>query len=61
MLSLRKLFLSREIQYWCQFCNGVMVKNVWYCSEAEGLLWVISTWLRYLARAGIIVGSHNPL
>jgi hypothetical protein len=27
-----------EIQYWYQFCNGVMVKNVWYCSEAEGLL-----------------------
>jgi hypothetical protein len=38
MLSLRKLFLPREIQYWCQFCNGVMVKNVWYCSEAESLL-----------------------
>jgi hypothetical protein len=27
MLSLRKSFLSREIHYWCQFCNGVMVKK----------------------------------
>jgi hypothetical protein len=30
MLSLRKLFLPCEIHYWCQFCNGVMVKNLWY-------------------------------
>jgi hypothetical protein len=35
MLSLRKLFLPCEIQYWCQFCNGVMVKDLWYCSETE--------------------------
>jgi hypothetical protein len=41
--------------------NGVMTKNRWHRAETEGLLWVISTWLRYLARAGITVGSHNPL
>jgi hypothetical protein len=38
MLSLRKLFLPREIHYWCQFCNGVMVKNLWYHGETESLL-----------------------
>jgi hypothetical protein len=38
--SLISLIVLCEIQYWCQFCNGVMVKNVWYCSEAEGLLWM---------------------
>jgi hypothetical protein len=40
MLSLRKLFLPREIHYWCQFCNGVMVKNLWYHGETESLLWM---------------------
>ena len=40
MLSLCKSFLSREIHYWCQFCNGVMVKNLWYRGEAESLLWM---------------------
>jgi hypothetical protein len=38
MLSLRKLFLPREIHYRCQFCNGVMVKNLWYRGETESLL-----------------------
>jgi hypothetical protein len=38
MLSLRKLFLPHEIHYWCQFCNGVMVKNLWYRGETESLM-----------------------
>jgi hypothetical protein len=38
MLSLHELFLPREIHYWCQFCNGVMVKNLWYGGETESLL-----------------------
>jgi hypothetical protein len=38
ILSLRKLFLRREIHYWCQFCNSVMVKNLWYRGETESLL-----------------------
>jgi hypothetical protein len=33
MLSLRKFFLPREIHYWCQFCNGVMVKDLWYWAK----------------------------
>jgi hypothetical protein len=40
MLSLHELFLPREIHYWCQFCNGVVVKDLWYRSETEGLLWM---------------------
>jgi hypothetical protein len=40
MLSLHKLFLPREIHYWCQFCNGVMVKDLWYRGETESLLWM---------------------
>jgi hypothetical protein len=40
MLSLHQLFLPCEILYWCQFCNGVMVKNLWYCGETESLLWM---------------------
>jgi hypothetical protein len=38
MLSLHKLFLPREIHYWCQFRNGVIVKNLWYRDETESLL-----------------------
>jgi hypothetical protein len=40
MLSLHKLFLPREIHYGCQFCNGVVVKDLWYRGETEGLLWM---------------------
>jgi hypothetical protein len=40
MLSLHKLFLPREIHYWCQFCNGVMVNDLWCRSETESLLWM---------------------
>jgi hypothetical protein len=40
MLSLHKLFLPHEIHYWCQFCNGVMVKNLWYRGKTESLLWM---------------------
>jgi hypothetical protein len=40
MLSLYKLFLPCEIHYWCQFCNGVMVKDLWYHIETESPLWM---------------------
>jgi hypothetical protein len=30
MLSLHKLFLPREIHYWCQFGDGGMIKDLWY-------------------------------
>jgi hypothetical protein len=37
-LSLRKLFLPREIYYWCQFDNGVSINDLWYHGETEDLL-----------------------
>jgi hypothetical protein len=38
MLSLHELFLPCEIHYWCQFCNGVMVKDLRYRGESGSLL-----------------------
>jgi hypothetical protein len=65
MLSLRRLFLPREIQYWCQFCNGVMVKNVWYCSEAEGLLWMrtqdFAAWRLPVPRSLVMIHCETTL
>jgi hypothetical protein len=40
MLSLHKLFLPCEIHYWCQFGNGVMIKDLWCRNETEILLWM---------------------
>jgi hypothetical protein len=39
-LSWHNLFLLREIYYWCQFCNGVMVKDLWCRCETESPLWM---------------------
>jgi hypothetical protein len=39
-LSWHNLFLLREIHYWCQFCNGVMVNDLWCRSKTESLLWM---------------------
>jgi hypothetical protein len=65
MLSLHKLFLPREIQYWCQFCNGVMVKNVWYCSETEGLLWMrtqdFAAWRMPVPRSLVMIHYETTL
>jgi hypothetical protein len=40
MLSLHELFLPREILYWCQFGDGVMINDLWCRSETESLLWM---------------------
>ena len=59
MLSLRKSFLSREIHYWCQFCNGVMVKNLWYRGETESLLWMctqdFAAWRMSVSRSLVMI------
>jgi hypothetical protein len=39
-LSWHNLFLLREIHYWCQFGNGVMVSDLWCRSETESLMWM---------------------
>jgi hypothetical protein len=38
MLSLHKLFLPREIHYWCQFGNGVTIIDLWCRGETESPL-----------------------
>jgi hypothetical protein len=59
MLSLRKLFLPCEIHYWCQFCNGVMVKNLWYRGETESLLWMctqdFAAWRMPVSRSLVMI------
>jgi hypothetical protein len=58
MLSLHKLFLPREIYYWCQFSNGVMVKDLWCRGETEGLLWMrtqdFAAWRMPVPRSSIV-------
>jgi hypothetical protein len=70
-LSLHKLFLPREIHYWCQFCNGVMVKDLWYRGETESLLWMctqdFAAWRMSVSRSlvtnhyGITLMCYLPL
>jgi hypothetical protein len=40
VLSWHNLFLLRKIRYWCQFGNGVTIKDLWCRSETESLLWM---------------------
>jgi hypothetical protein len=35
---MHKLFLPREIHYWCQFGDGVMINDLWCRSETESAL-----------------------
>jgi hypothetical protein len=34
------LVFLRDIRYWCQFGNGVTIKDLWCRSETESLLWM---------------------
>ena len=65
MLSLRKSFLSREIHYWCQFCNGVMVKDLWYRGETESLLWMrtqdFAAWRMPVSRSLVMIHCGTTL
>jgi hypothetical protein len=65
------LFLPREIHYWCQFCNGVIVKDLWYRGETESLLWMctqdFAAWRMPVSRSlvmihyGITLMRYPPL
>ena len=65
MLSLRKSFLSREIHYWCQFCNGVMVKDLWYHGETESLLWMYTqdsaAWRMLVSKSLVMIHCETTL
>jgi hypothetical protein len=58
--SLLSLFVSREISYWLRLVMVLWLKPMvsW---QNLGPPVNVHTWLRYLARAGITVSSHNPL
>jgi hypothetical protein len=55
MLSLHKLFLPREIHYWYQFWNGVMVKDLWYRGEAENLTQGFAAWRMSVSRSLVMI------
>jgi hypothetical protein len=61
MLSLHKLFLSREIHYWYQFCNGVMVKDLWYNGEAENLTQDFAAWRLLVPRSLVMIHCETTL
>ena len=64
-MCLRKLFLPHEIHYWCQFCNGVMIKNLWYRGETESLLWMYTqdsaAWRRLVSRSLVMIHCETTL
>jgi hypothetical protein len=35
-----QIVLPREIRYWCQFGNGVLINDLWYHNETESPLWM---------------------
>jgi hypothetical protein len=65
MLCLHELFLPREIHYWCQFCNGVMVKDLWYRSETESLLCMrtqdFAAWRMLVSRSLVMIHCGTTL
>jgi hypothetical protein len=64
-LSLHKLFLPHEIHYWCQFYNGVMVKDLRYRGETEGLLWMrtqdFAAWRMPVPRSLVMIHCETTL
>jgi hypothetical protein len=65
MLSLHELFLPHEIHYWCQFYNGVMVKDLRYRGETEGLLWMrtqdFAAWRMPVPRSLVMIHCETTL
>jgi hypothetical protein len=61
MLSLHKLFLPCEIHYWYQFCNGVMVKDLWYRGEAENLTQDFAAWRMSVSRSLVMIHCETTL
>ena len=54
-----QIVLITWIHYWCQFCNGVMVKNLWYRGETESLLWMctqdFAAWRMPVSRSLVMI------
>jgi hypothetical protein len=65
VLSWHNLFLLREILYWCQFGNGVMIKDVWCRSETESPLWMYTqgsvAWRMLVSRSLVMIHCGTTL
>jgi hypothetical protein len=65
MLSLHELFLPHEIHYWCQFYNSVMVRDLQYHGETEGLLWMrtqdFAAWRLPVPRSLVMIHCETTL
>jgi hypothetical protein len=65
MLSLHKLFLPREIHYWCQFGDGVMINDLWCRCETESPLWMYTqgyaAWRMLVSRSLVMIHYGTTL
>jgi hypothetical protein len=64
-LSWYNLFLLREIHYWCQFGDGVMIKDLWCRSETESPLWMYTqgyaAWRMLVSRSLVMIHCGTTL
>jgi hypothetical protein len=60
-----QIVLITWIHYWCQFCNGVMVKNLWYRGETESLLWMYTqdsaAWRMLVSKSLVMIHCETTL
>jgi hypothetical protein len=65
MSSLHTLVLLCEIHYWCQFSNGVMVKDLWCRGETESLMWMctqdFAAWHMPVSRSLVMIHYETTL
>jgi hypothetical protein len=65
VLSWYNLFLLREIHYWCQFGDGVMIKDLWCRSETESPLWMYTqgyaAWRMLVSRSLVMIHCGTTL
>jgi hypothetical protein len=62
---LHKLFLPREILYWCQFGNGVTINDLWCRCETESPLWMYTqgyaAWRMLVSRSLVMIHCGTTL
>jgi hypothetical protein len=65
VLSWHNLFLLREIHYWCQFGDGVMINDLWCRSETESPLWMYTqgstAWRMLVSRSLVMTHCGTTL
>jgi hypothetical protein len=48
-------YFYHVIHYWYQFCNGVMVKDLWYRGEAANLTQDFAAWCMSVSRSLVMI------